>query len=546
MAIRNDIPPNKLSHYKAWTEAWLSVQPLKLPPAECYQYIIKEGTKWLHEDLAGTVELAERAQTIVACFKTAAKARLIILGGKVPPSCDEYDVLSESYDARVKCDCPGLFPVPASFDASGLSSCGCKAVERMVTEGDHVNSKSREWNSSVLFSAKGLSSAMVELALCHSDIHPSPSSCRGKQGEPDWPEVQAPDRKPSAENDLDEQIYSSLYPTHERIRLSADAKHFFAVASGFTLVDPGVQMAIADSGNDILIGDYCDAATEDCLSSLQSIGASAFAFLKLCVYAEFMTEWQFNQLVAQVIQFRIISYWRDHALPHRPQGVYGSRMSGLGVHRHIDLGMAVGIVSASTATGETITAGEYTDIVHTSTLINDLLDFRGDTWRNQRENVVLRGVRGCLCEYLDGLLVECIRGAASLAGRGKIFAFLIMCFCNWMLMSSGHKVYEILHGTRPITTNPPCLYKSQENGAYEELLQALEPYGTLGTDGPHVDMKRKELQVRYAKHRLLHEEHTSWAADAVRIILHPDNLRRLVDVVHYQWTGELGNVNYCA
>lgn len=199
-------------------------------------------------------------------------------------------------------------------------------------------------------------------------------------------------------------------------------------------------MAIADSGNDILIGDYCDAATEDCLVALRKTGAAAFSFLKLCVYAQLMTEGQFNELVAQTIQFRVISYWRDHALSRRPQGVYGSRMTGIEVHRHIDLGMAVGIVSASMATNQTMTSKQYDEIVITTTLINDLVDFRGDTWRNQRENVVLRGVRGCLCVYLDGLLSECIGGAAIMIGRGKIFALLITCFCNWMMMSSGHKL----------------------------------------------------------------------------------------------------------
>ena len=314
----------------------------------------------------------------------------------------------------------------------------------MMAEGALVSSNEDEWNSSVLFTSGNLSAAMAELALCHADIQPAPSSCCGEQGKPHWPEVQAPDRKPHPETDLTEETYVSLFTTHERIRLSADAKHFFAVASGASLVDPGIQMAIADSGNDILIGDYCDAATDDCLRSLQQIGAAAFAFLKLCNYAGLMTDWQFDQLVAQTIHFRVISYWRDHAVERRPRGVYGSRMTGFEVHRHIDLGMAVRIVSASIATGQEMSLGDYKDLVATSVLINDLVDFRGDTWRNQRENVVLRGIRGSLCSYLDGLISACIGGAANTTRRGKIFALMNMCFCNWMLLSSGHKIYELL------------------------------------------------------------------------------------------------------
>lgn len=113
-----------------------------------------------------------------------------------------------------------------------------------------------------------------------------------------WLEVRAPDRKPNRDVDMDEDTYRSLFPTNERIRLGADAKYFFAVATGVSLVDPGIQMAIADSGNDILIADYCDAATEDCLTSLQREGAATFSFLKLCVYAGRMTDWQFDLLVA--------------------------------------------------------------------------------------------------------------------------------------------------------------------------------------------------------------------------------------------------------
>ena len=542
MGSLNSETTSKMGHYLAWIEAYRTASPSDLPAEDCLAFVKQEGPQWLSgvDDAA----IGNRLHDIASCFKVAAKARVVLLGGEVPPSCDACDVLSENYDARVDCgyDCLGLFPVSSEMDASQLETCGCKAVERMATEGQIVNSKEEEWNRSTFFSSQGLSLAMEELAMCHADTQEPPLACNKTT---DWPEVQAPDRRPTPETDLDEDTHHALFPTHERIRLSADAKYFHCFASGASLVDPGIQLAITDSGNDILIGDYCEAADEDSLTALQKIGAAAFSFLKLCVYAGLIADWHFDQLVAQTIQFRIIGYWRDHA-KSRPHGVYGSRMTGMAVHRHIDLGITVGIVSASIATGQTMNAQGYKALIDILVLFNDLVDFRGDTWRNQRENVVLRGVRGCLCSYLDGLLSQCIRGAAALIRRGEIFALNVMCFCNWMLLGSGHKVYEIFRGTGSNGTSRPCHYESKDNGAYEQLLESLHSYPSLGGKGPSVNMRRKDLQLLYAEHRGSPGSHKRWLADVVREVLHPDNLRRLVDVVHYPWVGELGEIGYCA
>ena len=547
MAIPEHVDDNKLAHYRAWSKAWLAVEPSTLPHDRCLAILAKQGPLWLQEQGTTDTESMDLMHVVISCFKTATKGQLVNLGGRTPPTRDEYNVLSENYDARVDCRCEGVFPVSSEYDADQLRSCGCAAIERMFNVGDMANDKEDEWNNSTFFTKQGLTLAMTELTLCHADTESSPLSCHGeKQGSAQWPEVRAPDRKPDHDVDLDKDTYRSLFPTNEHIRLSADAKYFFAVATGASLVDPGIQMAIADSGNDTLIADYCDAATKDCLTSLQKEGAAAFAFLKLCVYAGRMTDWQFDLLVAQVIQFRVIGHWRDHAASRLPRGVYGSRMNAIADHRHVDLGIAVGIVSASLATGETMTSDGYFDLIDTLILFNDLVDFRGDTWRSQRENVVLRGVRGCLCTYLDGLLSRCIRGAAALIRRGDIFALNIMAFCNWMLMGSGHKVYEIFRGTNPVGVNHPCHYKSSDDGAYEELLESLASCPTLGKRGPLVTMKRKDLQTLYAKHRLSPQSHVLWLADIVRVVLHPDNLRQLVDVVHHPWSGELGDIAYCA
>jgi hypothetical protein len=53
------------------------------------------------------------------------------------------------------------------------------------------------------------------------------------------------------------------------------------------------------------------------------------------------------------------------------------------VHRYIDFGTAVGVIGASLATGESMAAEQYHTVVKTTALINDLVDFRGDTWRGQ-------------------------------------------------------------------------------------------------------------------------------------------------------------------
>jgi hypothetical protein len=547
MTASPSVPESKLAHYRAWSKAWLDVELSTLPAEQCFAIVLIEGPLWLCGRGSTETESIDRLTTVVSCFKAATRAQLVLLGGKIPPSRNEYNVLSESYDARTDCTCSSaLFPLPSDYDASDLKNCGCKAIERMINEGDLINSREDEWNNSTFFSSTSLSCAMAELALCHADMQPSPSSCHGEQSKATWLEVRAPDRKPNPEVDLDEESYNSLYPTSERIRLSADAKYFFASATGASRVDPGIQMAISDSGNDILIADYCEAASEDSLVALQKQGAAAFSFLKICVYAGLVADWHFDLLVAQVVQFRVIGYWRDHTVSRLPRGVWGSRMTALSTHRHIDLGIAVRVVSASIATGQTMTRKGHRDLVDTFVLFNDLVDFRGDTWRNQRENVVLRGVRGCLCSYFDGLLSRCIRGAAALIRRGEIFAFNIMAFCNWMLMGSGHKVYEIFRGTKSVGVDSPCCYKSKDDGAYNELLKSLESYPGLEEGSPGVTMKRKDLQTLYAKYRLSSQGHVMWLADVVRVVLHPDNLRQLVDVVHHPWSGELGDVDYCA
>jgi hypothetical protein len=39
--------------------------------------------------------------------------------------------------------------------------------------------------------------------------------------------------------------------------------------------------------------------------------------------------------------------------------------------------------------------------------------------------------------------------------------------------------------------------------------------------------------------------HLAWLADATRDLLQPAVLRKIIDVVHYEWSGDLGAVDYC-
>lgn len=112
---------------------------------------------------------------VTSCFKTATKAQLVQLGGKKPPSRDEYNVLSEN-DARIDCKCEGIFPVSGEHGPAQLESCGCAAIERMFEVGDLVNDREDEWNNSTFFTQQGLSLAMTELPLCHADTEPGPFS----------------------------------------------------------------------------------------------------------------------------------------------------------------------------------------------------------------------------------------------------------------------------------------------------------------------------------------------------------------------------------
>lgn len=402
----------------------------------------------------------------------------------------------------------------------------------MVDMANLINSKENEWNPRDLFTAEDLQSAIAEFLLFNADEQGPPETCLGPM--PSIAHIQAPDRRinPSCNTDLS--VYHQLYPTNEQVKILTDAKYFFAIACGGGRCDEGISRAVAEAANNILIADYCEAADEKSLHLLQEVEAAAMAFLKLCNLAGAISDWQFDNNIAQTIQFGVLGYYRDHLRTRRPGGVYGSYMSSVLSHRYIDLAIYVGVMNASIGIGGQITREQYTLLSEACVLLNDLVDFRSDTMRKLRENVILRGIRGNICGYLDGLICSSLQVAAKAIESSPVCALVVMGICNWALMASQHKVYEVFHGVRERKGAAVCEYASASNGSYERLLNALKGYGTLGENGPDVAKRRVDMDMGFAAHRTSPQTNMAWLADSTRSMLHPGNLRRIIDIVHFE------------
>ncbi|KAJ5085260.1 hypothetical protein N7532_010031 [Penicillium argentinense] len=119
--------------------------------------------------------------------------------------------------------------------------------------------------------------------------------------------------------------------------ICADAKYFGVIACGAGFCDEGTAWAVASSCNNILIGDYCEAADAKGLEPLQKAGAGAMASLKMCNIADRVSDCQFDNLAAYMIQCRVLGYFRDHSRSRLPDVIYDSRMIRLCAHRPIDV-----------------------------------------------------------------------------------------------------------------------------------------------------------------------------------------------------------------
>lgn len=107
--------------------------------------------------------------------------------------------------------------------------------------------------------------------------------------------------------------YFRAFPTFEDLELTGDAKYFIAIACGVTKCESGLARAVSDAANDVLIGDYCEAADSPTIKVLQETGAAAFAFLRLCQMVGVINDWHLDLLAAGSIHFRVLFYYRDHS-----------------------------------------------------------------------------------------------------------------------------------------------------------------------------------------------------------------------------------------
>ncbi|KFZ17445.1 hypothetical protein V502_04599 [Pseudogymnoascus sp. VKM F-4520 (FW-2644)] len=478
---RPEICSLRLNAYLAWVNSWLST-PLDEPyDVESVMSIGDMASHFQDENLLHLLN-GDKLKRIITSFRHRVNAKEILLGGSIPPSCDETNILTHRYDPRTDCSCNGLYPVPRGATVEQVvQQSQCRAVRKMVEMASLVNEKESEWNSRHLFTADHLRDAVAEFVLCNADEQSRPETCLGPMHSLD--DIQAPDH-------------------------------------------------------------YCEAADEKSLFLLQEVGAAGVALLKLCSLAEVISDWHFDNLVALIIQFGVLGYYRDHSRS-RPSGVYGSRITGLLSHRYIDLAIYAGVMTASIGIGEEITGEQYTLLAEACCHINDLIDFRSDTMRKVRENVILRGVRGNLCKYLDGKISSCLQLSAKAIKSSPVSALVVMGFANWALMASHHKVYELLHGVWEGRGGAACEYVSASDGSYQLLLDALAGYGTLNDNGPSVSKRRADMDLLYYRYRTSPESHTAWLADSTRSLLQPATLRKIIDVVHFEWLGVTGDVEYC-
>ncbi|RAO65241.1 uncharacterized protein BHQ10_001253 [Talaromyces amestolkiae] len=537
--------------YLAWVNAWIEV--LAHPKQDDTVLSLQEQTKTFIQATSCSIPDYASLKRVAFSFQRRLRNGEISLGGKAAPSCTETDPASGDYRPVSKCSCRGLYPIPENADIFAvLAQTNCVSVRNTINALQAVTERENEWSSKSWYTPTALKLAVDELILANSDIQPPPDTCQGPASVTQIPPVLAPDRRPNPRTDSYQDVHRQIYPLAEGIKFCVDAKYYFVL--GTVPNNPaydGIVRAIADSGNDILIGDYCEVADETTLNLLQRTGAAAVAFLKLCVLSGSFSPWAFDNMMSSILHFRVLGYYRDHAREHNlvPPGVYGSRMKGITAHRCVDLGLFVAVAAASLVTGKTIGVSEKDMLIEACTLINDLIDLRSDTARRQRENVVLRGVRGNLCEYLDSLIGLCLERSAAAIRTNKTSALVVMAYCNWAVMGSHHKLFELSTQVSKVTNSTgcnACVYHSVDNRhQYQNLLSALAPFGTLGQDGPHVGRTRAELDIGFGICRLSEKQHLAWLADVTRSLLEPLTMRRIVDVVHYAWTGSVGDANYC-
>jgi hypothetical protein len=274
MTAHNSQEDVGLRVYQAWINTWLSVSEGEERASPTFS-IDKLANLFKKENVDRLLLRPDGLKEVVQSFQHHFRKGSLALGGKLAPTCAETNLLSGAYNPQTDCSCNGLFPVPANINIEQFfSQSRCKSIGNLLDVMEVVISRQgHKWNSGSIFSADKLAKAVEEIILCNNNVQPTPTTCQGAL--PATRLVLAPSRRPDPRSDTPMDAYNELYPTVEQVKLCADAKYFFAIACGASMVDKGLLHAIADSGNDILIGDYCEAADETTLSRLQLVGAGA-------------------------------------------------------------------------------------------------------------------------------------------------------------------------------------------------------------------------------------------------------------------------------
>jgi hypothetical protein len=53
------------------------------------------------------------------------------------------------------------------------------------------------------------------------------------------------------------------------------------------------------------------------------------------------------------------------------------------------------------------------------------------------------------------------------------------------------------------------------------------------------------MDMKYHLYRSSSKSHLAWLANSTRSLLDPVTLRKIVDVVHFEWQGQIGGMEYC-
>lgn len=205
----------RLQIYLAWVDTWLHIsinvnQNEEVPPLS-----LDDIALLFQDSKIETLLDPARLRHVVKSFRQRFNQGEITLGGELPPSCSETNLISEKYDPRVDCMCDGISPLSAIKNTNLKKARACRAIEKMFLAEKEVTERPKEWNGHGLFTVERLKTAVQELTFCNLEIQPSPNICSGADIS-SIPSIKAPDRRPSPQCDSASDAYEALFPSSEK------------------------------------------------------------------------------------------------------------------------------------------------------------------------------------------------------------------------------------------------------------------------------------------------------------------------------------------